>query len=101
MEARAPRAMPVLHPRVANSSPLDSDDVWLPGKLDAELQVFKEFPGAEAVLSDSQNFFEHSADGPSRFTQNGLLAATGGEVRWAGIAIGYGPTARTLFTPVR
>lgn len=63
---------------------LDSDDVWLPGKLDAELQVFKEFPGAEAVLSDSQNFFEHSADGASRFTQNGLLAATGGEVRWAG-----------------
>jgi len=62
---------------------LDSDDVWLPGKLDAELQVFKQFPEAEAVLSDSQNFFENHADGPSRFTQNGLLAATGGEVRWA------------------
>lgn len=63
---------------------LDSDDVWLPGKLDAELRVFNEFPEAEAVLSDSQNFFEHRADGPSRFAQNGLLAATSGEVRWAG-----------------
>ena len=63
---------------------LDSDDVWLRGKLDAELQVFQEFPSAEAVVSDSQNFFEHQADGLSRFTQNGLLATTGGDVRWAG-----------------
>ena len=62
---------------------LDSDDTWLPGKLDAELRVFEHFPEAEAVLSDSQNFFEHQPDGPSRFVQNGLLAATRGEVRWA------------------
>ena len=62
---------------------LDSDDVWLPGKLEAELRVFERFPQAEAVLSDSQNFFENRADGESRFAQNGLLAATGGEVRWA------------------
>ena len=61
---------------------LDSDDVWLPGKLDAELRVFERFPEAEAVLSDSQNFFEHHPDGESRFAQNGLLAATGGELRW-------------------
>jgi glycosyltransferase involved in cell wall biosynthesis len=62
---------------------LDSDDVWLPGKLDAELRVLERFPDAEAVVSDSQNFFEHQADGPSRFAQNGLLDATRGEVRWA------------------
>lgn len=62
---------------------LDSDDVWLRGKLDAELRVFEQFPAAEAVLSDSQNFFEHEADGASRFAQNGLLAATGGDARWA------------------
>ena len=49
---------------------LDSDDVWLPGKFEAELRVFEGFPNAEAVLSDSQNFFEHQADGPSRFAQN-------------------------------
>jgi glycosyltransferase involved in cell wall biosynthesis len=63
---------------------LDSDDVWLPGKFDAEMRVFERFAGAEAVLSDSQNFFERHADGPSRFAQNGLLSATGGEVCWAG-----------------
>jgi glycosyltransferase involved in cell wall biosynthesis len=56
---------------------LDSDDVWLPGKLDAELKVFQQFPDAEAVFSDSQ------VDGSTRFAQNGLLAATSGEVRWA------------------
>jgi len=62
---------------------LDSDDVWLPGKLDAELRVFAEFPDADIVVSDSQNFFEGEGDGESRFAQNGLLAATQGAVRLA------------------
>ena len=62
---------------------LDSDDVWLPGKLDAELEVFARFPGAQVVVSDSQNFFEGVADGESRFAQNGLLEATEREVRLA------------------
>jgi glycosyltransferase involved in cell wall biosynthesis len=63
---------------------LDSDDVWLPGKLDAELAVFARFPGTEVVVSDSQNFFEGEADGESRFAQNGLLEATGREAMLAG-----------------
>ena len=62
---------------------LDSDDVWLPGKLEAELRVFAQFPLAEVVVSDSQNFFEGEPDGSSRFAQNGLLEATRGEVRLA------------------
>jgi glycosyltransferase involved in cell wall biosynthesis len=62
---------------------LDSDDVWLPGKLEAELEVLVQFPEAEVVVSDSQNFFESEADGESRFAQNGLLDATRGEVRLA------------------
>jgi glycosyltransferase involved in cell wall biosynthesis len=62
---------------------LDSDDVWLPGKLDAELRVFNEFPEANAVVSDSQSVFEGEPDGPRRFAQNGLLAATRGRVRFA------------------
>jgi glycosyltransferase involved in cell wall biosynthesis len=62
---------------------LDSDDVWLPGKFDAELEVFARFPEAEVVVSDSQNFFEGDADGESRFAQNGLLEATRREVRLA------------------
>lgn len=62
---------------------LDSDDVWLPGKLDAELEVFARFPEAEVVVSDSQNFFEGKASGASRFAENGLLEATQREVRLA------------------
>ena len=60
---------------------LDSDDVWLPGKLDAELRVLAEYPAAIAVISDSQNFFEGRRDAASRFAQNGLLATTQGRVR--------------------
>jgi glycosyltransferase involved in cell wall biosynthesis len=62
---------------------LDSDDVWLPGKLDVELRVFAEFPEANAVISDSRNFFEGAVDSSSRFAQNGLLAATQGALRLA------------------
>jgi glycosyltransferase involved in cell wall biosynthesis len=60
---------------------LDSDDVWLPEKLDAELDVFAEFPEAIAVISDSRNHFEGQPDPSSRFAQNGLLAETRGRVR--------------------
>jgi hypothetical protein len=56
----------------------------LPGKFEAELRVFAQFPFAEVVVSDSQNFFEGEPDGSSRFAQNGLLSATKGEVRPAG-----------------
>ena len=59
---------------------LDSDDVWLDGKFDAELRVFAEFPEANTVVSDSQSYFEGEPDGPTRFAQNGLLAATQGRV---------------------
>ena len=62
---------------------LDSDDIWLPGKLNAELRLFAAFPDANAVVSDSQNFFEGVADGSSRFAQNGLAAATQRRVRLA------------------
>lgn len=61
---------------------LDSDDLWLPGKLDAELRAFERFPEAEAVVSDSLNFLEGRADERSRFVLNGLLAASQGRVRW-------------------
>jgi hypothetical protein len=54
----------------------------LPGKLDAELHVFAEFPHANAVISDSQNFFEGRPDGKTRFAQNGLMKATTGPPRF-------------------
>ncbi len=61
---------------------LDDDDLWLPGKLDAELSVFERFPDAEAVVSDSLTFVEGQAAAQSFFARNGLLAATQGQVRW-------------------
>jgi hypothetical protein len=62
---------------------LDDDDLWLPGKLDAELRVFNRFPDAEAVVSDSLTFVLGQAAEQSFFARNGLLAATQGQVRWA------------------
>ena len=61
---------------------LDSDDLWLPGKLDAELRVFERFPGAEVVVSDSLTFSEGERSERTWFAINGLLAATGGQARW-------------------
>lgn len=61
---------------------LDSDDLWLPGKLDAELQVLARFPDAEALVSDSLRFVGEQPDDYSRFARTGLLAATQGEPRW-------------------
>ena len=62
---------------------LDDDDLWLPGKLDAELRVFERFPEAEAVVSDSLTFVNGQRSEKSFFARNGLLAATNGQVRWA------------------
>jgi glycosyltransferase involved in cell wall biosynthesis len=60
---------------------LDSDDVWLPGKLDAELRMFALYPDAEAVITDSLAFTEARPDDRTRFMHNGLFAAAGGQVR--------------------
>lgn len=61
---------------------LDSDDLWLPGKLEAELGVFQRFPEAEAIVSDSLTFEEGQPNDRSWFATNGLLAATDGHVQW-------------------
>ncbi|MCM3904150.1 MAG: glycosyltransferase, partial [Pyrinomonadaceae bacterium] len=60
---------------------LDSDDLWLPGKLDAELRVFERLPDTEAIVSDSLTFFEGQPEQRTRFANNGLLAATGARVK--------------------
>ena len=61
---------------------LDSDDLWLPGKLKAELDVLERFPDAEAIVSDSRFIVDGQFIGTSRFAENGALAATGGRARW-------------------
>jgi glycosyltransferase involved in cell wall biosynthesis len=60
---------------------LDSDDLWLPGKLEAELRVFESLPDTEAIVSDSLTFIDGQAVEGTRFANNGLLAATDGKVR--------------------
>src|SRR5262249_7793833 len=57
-------------------------DMWLLGKLDAELEVLKRFPDAEAVVSDSVAILDGRADKNSRFELNGLLDATRGQACW-------------------
>jgi glycosyltransferase involved in cell wall biosynthesis len=61
---------------------LDSDDLWLPGKLKAELDVLERFPDAEAIVSDSRFIVDGQFIGTSRFAANGALAATGGRAQW-------------------
>ena len=61
---------------------LDSDDLWLPGKLKAELEVLERFPDAEAIVSDSRFIVEGQFIGTSRFAESGALAATGGRAQW-------------------
>jgi glycosyltransferase involved in cell wall biosynthesis len=71
--------------RVANGELvafLDDDDLWLPGKLDAELRVFERFPEAEGVVSDCLTFVVGKAVEQSCFERNGLLASTQGQARW-------------------
>ncbi|HJU55913.1 MAG TPA: glycosyltransferase family A protein [Pyrinomonadaceae bacterium] len=62
---------------------LDSDDLWLPGKLDAELRVFELLPDAEAVISDNLYFIEGQQQEMSRFKSSGLLKFSGGDICWA------------------
>lgn len=60
---------------------LDDDDLWLPGKLDAEVSVFEEFPEAKAVVSDSLTYLHGEPAAQSFFERNGLFAATAGKPR--------------------
>jgi glycosyltransferase involved in cell wall biosynthesis len=61
---------------------LDSDDLWLAGKLDAEMAVFERFRHAEVIISDSIGFLEGRPEDRSRFAYNGLLTASRGESCW-------------------
>ncbi len=61
---------------------LDSDDLWLPGKLDAELRVFDLLPAAEAVISDNLYFIEDEQQKMTRFEASGLRKFSGGDICW-------------------
>ncbi len=61
---------------------LDDDDLWLPGKLDAELNALERFPDADGIVTDGLTFVQGQVAPQSFFMRNGLLAATQGHVRW-------------------
>ena len=55
---------------------LDSDDVWLPGKLRTELEHFRAFPTANVVISNCEVWIENTLESDSwlrdRFAQRDL-----------------------------
>lgn len=63
---------------------LDDDDLWLPGKLDAEISVLEQSPEAKAVVSDTLIFLNGEQAELSFFERNGLLEATEGRPRLIG-----------------
>jgi glycosyltransferase involved in cell wall biosynthesis len=55
---------------------LDSDDVWMPGKTKAELAVFDENPGADAVISDSERWLGGKLVCSSWLADRGLVVTS-------------------------
>jgi glycosyltransferase involved in cell wall biosynthesis len=55
---------------------LDSDDVWLPGKANAELEIFKQDPSVDAVISDSERWLGNTLVCSSWLTDRGLVASS-------------------------
>ncbi len=51
---------------------LDSDDLWLPGKLAADLALLEAFPQAEVVFSDCEKWFEGNLVASSWFAAHGM-----------------------------
>ena len=54
---------------------LDSDDIWLPGKMKAELTVFQNLSSADAIISDSERWLENDLVCRSWFADQGLVIA--------------------------
>lgn len=52
---------------------LDSDDVWLPGKMKAELSTFDDAPWADAIISDAERWRENEMVCSSWFGDQGLV----------------------------
>lgn len=55
---------------------LDSDDIWLPGKMKTEIELFEQMPEADAVVSDCEAWLEGDLSHPSWFKKNGVVLAS-------------------------
>ena len=51
---------------------LDSDDIWLAGKLETEVGLFRELTWAEVIVSDCQSWMEGKLTSASWLKQRGL-----------------------------
>ncbi|MEH6604234.1 MAG: glycosyltransferase family A protein [Pseudomonadales bacterium] len=49
---------------------LDADDLWLPGRLDLQLQILQSNPDADMVMGNTVGFGEETEDGHQRFRAN-------------------------------
>lgn len=56
---------------------LDSDDIWLPQKVQQELDWFERFPEAEAIVTDNEHWYENELTFASRFEAIGLFLKKG------------------------
>lgn len=60
---------------------LDSDDVWLPGKITTELSLFEQYPQADMLAGDAAFYLEGELTCPSIFDRRGIHF-TGSQPRW-------------------
>jgi hypothetical protein len=51
---------------------LDSDDIFLPGKMKTELDHFEHYPEAEAIISDSEAWLDRTRVSRSMFQDRGV-----------------------------
>ncbi len=51
----------------------DSDDVWNPGKLEREMEIFSSYPDVDALASDSEIWRNGQLAIRSRFAQRGIV----------------------------
>ncbi len=76
---------------------LDSDDVWLPGKLTTELRLFEQYPQADMLAGNAAFYLEGKPICPSIFARRGIrfVAAQPRWFDWSIPIMTLGPVCNT------
>jgi glycosyltransferase involved in cell wall biosynthesis len=61
---------------------LDSDDLWLPGKVATEMALFARYPEADAIISDCDFWRDGQRVAGSHFAEMGVQLFSGREITW-------------------